>query len=338
MSLGWGIVGIGRHADRFVAQAISHAPDTQLVAVCSRDIGRAQDFAARHQANRAYSSFDQMLQDPAIDVLYIATPNKLHLEQTVAAAQAGKHVFCEKPMALSVAECEKMIRVCADSGVKLGIDLQNRYHPAHIETHRLISSGEAGEINFIRAQYAHGRSRNAARTAGWRSDPNAAGAGAIAGTGIHPIDLLRYLTGSEIVEVRALLDEKPPQLLDTMAYVILSFANGITGIVVSGLLVPRSDDDAVVYGSRLRITCKGTVGMPLRGELIVEGEEMNRRETYPTDNPGIGLYVKAVGAFNQCIRNNTAPLSSGYDGLEMVRIVAAIQESSRTGKAVKISR
>ena len=116
MPLGWGIVGIGSHADRFVAQAISRTPDTQLVAVCSRDIGRAQAFAAKHHANRAYDSLDQMLKDPALDVLYIATPNKLHLEQTVAAARAGKHVFCEKPMALTVAECEKMIRVCEDVG------------------------------------------------------------------------------------------------------------------------------------------------------------------------------------------------------------------------------
>jgi 1,5-anhydro-D-fructose reductase (1,5-anhydro-D-mannitol-forming) len=338
MTIGWGIVGIGNHADRCVAGAIGRARDAELAAVCSRDMGRAQAFAAKHRARRAYDSLERLLADPAVDVLYIATPNKHHLEQTVAAATAGRHVFCEKPMALTSEECETMIRACEARGVKLGIDLQNRYHPAHIEARQLIASGEAGEINFVRAQYAHGRLRGAARSANWRSDPEVAGAGAIAGTGIHPLDLLCYLTGSRISEVRALLDENPPHQLDLMAYVILSFENGVTGMVASGLLVPRSDDDAIVYGSRLRITCKGTVGIRLRGELIVEGDTLHTRTPFPGEDPLTDLYVRAVESFNQSIRDDSTPLSSGYDGIEMVRVVAAIQQSSRTGQAVKIVR
>jgi len=339
MTLGWGIIGIGSHASRFMAPALSRAPGTELVAVASRSLERAQDFAARHKAKRAYDSLEKMLEDPALDVLYVATPNNLHAEQTIMAAKAGKHVYCEKPMALTVAECERMIKACNDNKVKLGIDFQNRFHPAHVEARRLIQSGEAGEVNVVKAQYAHGRSRNAPRGSGWRNDPKMAGAGALVGTGVHPIDLLRFVLGSEIQEVRALTDEKPPvQPLDSMAYVILSFANETTGVVISGMLVPRSDDDLVIYGSKMKITGRGTVGMPLRGELIIEGDAVSLRETFPAEDPISGLYIRAVEAFNKCILENTAPPSSGYDGLEMVRVVDAILESSRTGKAVKIKR
>jgi 1,5-anhydro-D-fructose reductase (1,5-anhydro-D-mannitol-forming) len=161
----------------------------------------------------------------------------------------------------------------------------------------------------------------------------------LVGTGVHPIDLLRFVLGAEISEVRALTDEKPPlRPTDDMSYIILSFDNQVTGMVISGVLVPRSDDDMVVYGSKMKITCKGTVGMPLRGELLVDGESLNLRESYPAEDPIPGLYIRAVEAFNKCILENTDPPASGYDGLEMVRVVDAILESSRKGKAVRIIR
>jgi len=93
-----------------------------------------------------------MLEDPELDVLYIATPHGLHAQQTILAAKAGKHVLCEKPMALTVPDCELMIQACDKNKVKLGIDFQNRYHPAHREAHRYIQSGMVGEINVAKAQ------------------------------------------------------------------------------------------------------------------------------------------------------------------------------------------
>jgi len=339
MTIGWGIIGIGGHANRFMAPALGRAANTQLVAVASREMGRAEAFAVKHKAKRAYDSMERLLADPEIDVLYIATPNNLHCEETIMAAQAGKHVYCEKPMALTIADCERMIQVCNDNKVKFGIDFQNRFHPAHVEARRLILSGEAGEVNVIKAQYAHGRSRNAPRSTGWRNNPTVAGAGSLVGTGVHPIDLCRFLLNSEIDEIRALTDEMPPQRpVDDMAYVILSFQNGATAVVISGVLVPRSDDDAVIYGSKMKITCRNTVGMPLRGELIIEGDAVNLHETFPTEDPIPGLYIRAVEAFNKSITENTTPPASGCDGLEMVRVVDAILESSRTGRAVKVKR
>jgi predicted dehydrogenase len=166
-----------------------------------------------------------------------------------------------------------------------------------------------------------------------------AGAGALANSGVHPIDLLRFLVGSEIEEVRALTDEKPPEYpVDDMVYTILKFQNGMHGVVISGILVPRSDNDVVLYGSKAKITCKGTVGVRLEGEFLLESDCLDTRMVFSVDDPISALYTPVIEAFNKCIEENTEPEISGYDGLEMVRIMNAILESSRQGRAIKITR
>ena len=335
MTIGWGIIGIGKHAGRFIAPALEKAANTQLVAVCSRSMERAKNFATEHGVERAYDSLEKMLEDPELDVLYVATPNNLHTQHTIQAAQAGKHVLCEKPMALTEAECERMIEACHKNKVKLGIDFQNRYHPAHVVAHRLIKDGEIGEIVLAKAQYCHGFPRG--HWQGWRNDPSMAGAGALVGTGVHPIDLLRFLLDSEIEEVTALCEGEESKV-DDMDHVILKFKNGARGIVVAGILAPRSDNDAVLYGSKAKITCKSTVGMPLQGELFVEGDLINTRMTFPTEDVLQGNYISVVEAFSKCIEEDTEPDVPGSNGLQMVRITNAILESSRLGKAIKIPR
>jgi len=336
MPIGWGIIGIGEHADLVMSSAISKAANTKLVAVCSRSLERAKSFAAKHGVERAYDSLEKMLEAPELDVLYIATPNSLHVEQTIQAARAGKHVLCEKPMALTVPDGERMIQACTDNKVKLGVNFQNRYHPAHIEARHLIQSGAIGEISVAKAQFCVGAFRG--YWSGWRNDPSMAGSGALGGAGVHPIDLLRFLLASEVEEVRALTDEEPPRYpIDDMVYVILRFENRVDAVVISGILVPRSDNDVVLYGSEAKITCKGTIGMSLEGELLVEGESLDMKMNFPTAEPVPALYISVIEAFNKCIAENTEPNISGYDGLQMVKVADAILQSSRQGKAIKIA-
>ena len=338
MPIGWGIIGIGNHADRVMAPALSRAPNTKSVAVCSRSMERAQSFAARHGFERAYDSLEKMLEDPELDVLYIATPNSLHTQQTILGAEAGKHILCEKPMALTVSDSELMIEACNKNKVKLGVCYQNRYHPAHMEAHRYVQSGTVGDISVAKVQFC----RPYFSMKGWRSDPSMAGAGALMGQGVHCFDLLRYLLDSEITEVRTLIDEEPPHRpVDEMVYAILKFENGAHGTVISGVLARRSDNDAVLYGSKAKVTCRGTVGIPMGnnlGELIVDGDSVNVRMTFLADEPLLHRNIRVVEAFNKWIEDNTEPYISGHNGLQMVRVTNAIIESSRQGKAIKIAR
>jgi len=339
MVIGWGVIGIGSHANRFMGPAISKAANTRFVAACSRSMERAKEFAAKHSVERVYESFEKMLEDPEVDAVYVATPNNLHAQQAIQAAEAGKHVLCEKPMALTEADCERMIETCDKNGIKLGIDFQNRYHPAHVEAHRLVQEGKVGKIYVAKAQYCHGFTRGFIHSlwqGGWRTDLSIGGGGALMGTGLHPIDLLRFLLDSEVEEVRALCDPRTSDTIDEMVYVILKLQNGVHGMIISGFIAPRSDDDVVLYGNQAKVTCKGTVGMPLRGELLVEGDSINLRMTFPTNDPLPGNYIRVIEAFNRCIEENTESDISGYNGLQMVRIANAILESNRKGKAVKV--
>ena len=145
MTFGWAIVSTGRHPDTKMAPAINIANDSVITAVVSRDAGRAQAFANKHGAMAAYDDIDAMLADPAVDVVYVASPNALHCEQTLKAAAAGKHVLVEKPMALGVEECQLMIDACKSAGVKLGVGFHLRSHPAHQRIRELIASGGLGQ-------------------------------------------------------------------------------------------------------------------------------------------------------------------------------------------------
>jgi len=333
--LGWGIIGTGLHAEHIVSPVLGENSTTKFVAVCDIDKERAQSFAARNGIGQVYTSLEKMLADPELDVLYIATPNHLHAEQTVQAADAGKHVFCEKPMALTVPECESMIEACNRNRVKLCVGFQNRYHPAHIEARRYIQSGQVGVINVAKAQFG----RSHITMEGWRSDPKMAGAGALVGQGIHAIDLLRYLMDTEVTEVFSMTNAEPSRrTLEEMACVMIKFANGTYGTMLCGIVVPRSDNDAVLYGDKAKITCKGTVGMALEGELRVEGESINLAMSFPADDPGSMNYVREREDFNRWIAGSSEPDITGQNGLQMVRVINAIVESSQQGRAVKIEQ
>jgi len=338
MTIGWGIVGIGTHADHEMAPALNQSANTRLVAVCSRDIQRARGFAAKHGVVQAYDSLDKMLQDPELDVVYIATPNNLHVQQAVEVAEAGKHILCEKPMALTVADCESMLQACNKNKVKLGVCYQHRYHPAHVEARRYIQSGDIGNISVAKVQLCHPSATVPLK--GWRSDPSMAGAGALMGQGIHCVDLLRYLLDSEVTEVRAMTDEEPPRHpVDEMVYCILKFENGAHGMVTAGILAPASDNDAVLYGSKAKLTCKRTLGRQIEklGELLVDGDSLNVRMTFPTEEPSLYNNSRVIAAVNKWIEDDTEPYISGENGLKMVGITNAIIESSRRGMAVKIA-
>ncbi len=333
MTTGWGVIGTGLHAERIVSPVLGESSSTKFVAAGDISLERARSFADRHGIERVYDSLEKMLEDPELDVLYIATPNNLHVQQTVLAAEAGKHVLCEKPMALTVADCELMIQACHKNRVRLGVCFQNRYHPAHIEARRYIQSGAVGEINVAKVQF--GRAHITMQ--GWRSDPKIAGAGALVGQGVHAIDLLRYLMDSEVIEVMAMTNAEPPRRpLEEMAHVILKFDNGTYAAMICGILVPRSDNDAVLYGSKAKVTCNGTVGMGLEGKLLVEGDSINVDMSFPTDDPGSMNYVRVREDFNRWIEGSSEPSITGENGLQMVRIINAIIESSHKGKAIKI--
>src|SRR5688572_30403876 len=173
---GWGLIGTGKIADDRILPAINAFEGNRLVAVVSRDQGRAETFAKKFGAKHAYTSYDEMLRNPEVTVVAIHTPNALHAEQAIAAARAGKHVFCDKPMATSAADAKRIVDECEKAGVRLGVNFHNRFMPAFIDTKGIIDSGEIGEVRLVQLEASPG-SRSGSRDKTWRVDGPMAGLG-----------------------------------------------------------------------------------------------------------------------------------------------------------------
>jgi predicted dehydrogenase len=257
--LGWGIIGLGRIAATQIAPAITAAPNSTLISVVSRDLGRATEFAKAHGAAQALDSYPAMLADPAVQAVYIATPNALHAGQVIAAAQAGKHVLCDKPLAVTVPDARRCVEECRAAGVRLGLTFQTRRHDGLAEAAELVRSGAIGKVVVAEVQMSAGRNL----PGGWRTDPALAGLGTINNIGVHAFDVLRYLIGAEVTEVAAMVDAEPGFDVDTTALVLLRFSTGTLGYVNANQSVPNARDDIGCTAPRAgcwAATCPGRTG------------------------------------------------------------------------------
>jgi 1,5-anhydro-D-fructose reductase (1,5-anhydro-D-mannitol-forming) len=349
MATGWALVSPGTHADTLLAPAIVAAQGAYLVAVCSRDQERAEAFANRHGASVAYSSFDELVNDPRVDAVLIASPNFLHAPYATRAAQAGKHVLVEKPMAVTVEEAVEMVRACQAHGVKLGVGFHMRYHPGLQEARRLVREGVLGTLTLAQAQWGLGLRgaaeisferlmdlRSGERSAWWVEPERIGRALAMMGNGVHCVDVLHFLLGQHVVEVAALTDgqsrENPLERLATMC---LRFDGGALATVCCGFKMPDSKNDATLYGSHGRIVLGDCLRTALQGSLEVVSDTVNTVVSYPPDP--LALYKWQVEAFNKAIEHDTDPLASGLDGLRVVQATVAMVESASTGRTVKIA-
>ncbi|HSR59208.1 MAG TPA: Gfo/Idh/MocA family oxidoreductase [Robiginitalea sp.] len=187
----WGILGLGKIAGSF-AKDLALVPDARLAAVASRDPANARAFAAEYGADRAYGSYDELFSDPRVQVVYIATPHTGHLEHSLAALRAGKHVLCEKPMGINAAEVRQMVDCARENGVFLMEALWSRFNPSLREAARLVKEGELGQLAYLRADFAFpGLDRD---PKGRLLNPELAG-GSLLDIGIYPVFLAYWLLG-----------------------------------------------------------------------------------------------------------------------------------------------
>jgi 1,5-anhydro-D-fructose reductase (1,5-anhydro-D-mannitol-forming) len=329
------------HPDLKVVPAINAANDAELVAVYSRDQGRADAFAEKHGAQSAYSSLDALLQDSRVDAVFIASPNSLHSSQSIQAAQAGKHVMSEKPMTTTLEDAVAMVRACRDHGVKLGVGFELRYNPAHILARDLIAQGTLGRVTLAQGQWGfgvRGQEGPPPRTGlrQWWDDPEAVGgASTMMGTGVHVVDLLRFILGQEITEIAAISDgqteERPLEQLTTMS---LRFSGGALGTITCGRLLPDSKNDFAVYGLNGRITSRATIWESQQGKVEVTSDTVNRTEVYA--GAYLGNFIAQMEDFHRAIEEDREPAATGMDGLRVVEVTLAMIQSAREGRTVKI--
>lgn len=223
------IVGLGRWGKTLVGAVHGKSRSLRFTHAVSRDADKLRDYAAKHEL-KLVSSLEPVLAEPAIDAVVLATPHSVHFPGIIAAATAGKAVFCEKPLTLTKAEAAQAIEACRAAGVVLGIGTDKRFFPSLRELVRLAKGGELGSILHLEAHFSN---EVAGTFTQWRYSPEESPAGGMTGTGIHVLDTLTAIAGP-VGRVEALLlsHKPPPDPLDSLS-VLLEFESGISGTLAA---------------------------------------------------------------------------------------------------------
>lgn len=249
--LRWGVLSTARIAQEKVIPGIQRADRCTIVAIASRDLDRARVVAERAGIPVVHGSYEALLADPDIDAVYIPLPNHLHAEWTIAAARAGKHVMCEKPLALSTTDAERMIQVCEAEGVRLMEAFMYRLHPSWVAVRDLVASGRIGRLVAVQSWFSY-YNDDAANIRNIREF----GGGALFDIGCYCVNLSRLLFGGEPKRVEASILRDPASGVDVLTSGLLDFGSGVANFTCS----TRAEDDqrVHVYGTEGRIS----VGVP----------------------------------------------------------------------------
>jgi predicted dehydrogenase len=254
-NLRWGILSTADIGRRKVIPGILKADRCEVVAIGSRDAAQARRVADEHGIPTAHGSYEALLADPNVDIVYIPLPNHLHAEWTIAAARAGKHVLCEKPLAMNAAEAERMLDVCAGEGVRLMEAFMYRLHPSWESVRRLVEGGRIGRLLAVQSWFSYANDD----PANIRNKLDVGG-GALYDIGCYTINLSRMLFGAEPVGVSASVVREAGSGVDVLSSAILEFETGTATFTVSTRIEP--DQRVHVYGTDGRISVEIPFNIP----------------------------------------------------------------------------
>lgn len=317
----WGVLGAGSVAQRRVMPALNANPECRIQALMVRDPDRAAQLAAEFDAARHYHRVEDLLADSAIDAVYVSSPVYLHCEHVLAAAAAGKHVLCEKPMAKSTDECRRMIDACAEANVHLEICFVLRGWPIYQRLKQQIEEGQLGQLVELRGHLAKWTPRQERE---WRLNPAKGGGGALMDVGAHYLDLFRYLAG-DFARIAGMSSSAVfGWRVEESAFTLVEFASGTHGALGISFAVPHSGNILEIYGTE--------------GTLLL-GKEMHLQttageETLPVEFPD--YYSGLLDHFCRCLETDAPPLASGLDGLRNLEAIETAYRSARENRILPL--
>ena len=336
--LGVAVVGLGHLSLNQILPGFGQAEHVRVTALVSGEADKARAVAAQYGVPASglydYAGFDRIRDNPNVDIVYIVLPNAMHAEFTARAAQAGKHVLCEKPMATDVADAQRMVDACRQAGRKLMIAYRCQYEPHHRALIAALRSQQYGPIRMIEAV----NGQNNADNGQWRANQAMSGGGSLPDVGLYCLNAARYLTGEEPVAITAQLtqpkdDPRFREVEDVCAFT-LRFPSGVIANCTSGysfhdsrlLRVMARDawlglDPAFGYSN---ITLE-------TGRRAARGNSVDRVQFPPRNQ-----FALEMDHFAEAIRANVEPHTPGEEGLQGMRLIAAIYEAAAGGGVVKL--
>lgn len=324
--IGYAVIGLGRIADHFM-RGVRGSSDSKITGLVSGHRDKADRIANQYKVPSEniynYENFDEIAHNPAIKAVYVALPNSMHAEYTIRAAKAGKHVLCEKPMAVSVSECEAMIAACKEAKVKLMIAYRCHFEPTNLRAVQLIRDGALGKIQTIESTYGFD-----IQPGEWRLSKKLAGGGPMFDVGIYSLNACRYLTGEEpeaisayssVIDHDGRFKEVEENISWTMKFPsgIVAACNTTYGAQMSGFFR--------VHGPKGWIEAQPAFnydGLHLRGEF--GGTKLDEPNT--ASDPS--QFTAQADHFSHCVQRNVEPKTPGEEGLRDMGYITQIYRSA----------
>jgi predicted dehydrogenase len=318
----WGLIGTGDIVRKRVAAALRDAPDSELVAVSRARADLAAAFAAEFRVRKWHADWCALLADPDVDAVYIATPVHLHAPQTIAAAEAGKHVLCEKPMALDVAECDAMIAACRAAGVRLGIAYYRHFYPVVRRIKELLTSGEIGTAAYAHINAFEWFDPPADHPRTWLLQRDQAGGGPMFDFGCHRLEVLLNCFGPVRRVAGATGNALFERDVEDTAAAVLQFESGVCATVAVSHAAREPRDTFEIYGSRGSLTIDNLNA----GEVRIRSSLANASASDRTERlaPASNLHQPLIDDFVEAVGAGRDPAVGGETGREVARMEQAI--------------
>jgi predicted dehydrogenase len=315
----WGILGTAKIALTKVIPAMQRSPWCEVVAIASRDIAKANAAASELYIPNAYGSYEALLSDPSVEVVYNPLPNHLHVPYTIKAAESGKHVLCEKPIALNADEARTLLDVRARTGVRIQEAFMVRTHPQWLETRRLIQTGRIGTLKSISGFFSY-----------FNSDPANIrnhvefGGGALMDIGCYPITISRWMFAAEPLRVLGLIERDPIFGTDILTTGVLDFAQGQSTFTCSTRLAPYQR--MIFFGAEGRIEALIPFNAPndRPTQILVDSE--------PVEIPTCDQYEIQGSLFSQALRENREQPVPLEDAISNMSVIDAVFRSASKGR------
>ena len=318
----WGILSTANIGRKAVTPAIQNSSNGQLVAVASRGEARARSYAEEFGMTNAHGSYEALLADAEIDAVYIPLPNSMHKAWTIKAAEAGKHVMCEKPLGLTAQECLEMSEAARANGVKLMEAFMYRFHPRTEAAIKLVREGGIGPVKLVRSSFTFklGNPDNIRLS-------SELGGGSLRDVGCYCVNVSRTLVGEEPAEVQAFARWGESGVDEEMV-ATLRFPNDVFAQFSCALTLPREEFCEVVgQEGRLELPSTFVLGTEEVGMNLVRAGNDPKTHTFK----GIDEYQAMVEHFSDCILSDKAPRYSAEEAAANIQVIEALYRSARNG-------
>jgi predicted dehydrogenase len=336
--LGYAVVGLGSYGLGRIIPQFKNCKNSRLVGLVSGDPAKAKRVAAEYGVPEKniynYQNYDSIRDNPDIDIVYVCLPVAMHAEYTIRAAKAGKHVMCEKPMAVSSADCEAMIAACRQAGKKLMIGYRCHFEPTNLEAIRRARAGEIGKLRYFRSEHGF----NFGNPDAWRLKKAMSGGGSLMDMGIYALNASRYMTGEEPVAVYAVesTDKRDPrfrEVEDRIAFE-LEFPSGVIGSCMS--MYSAAQNHILLMGDKGRIELEPATAYEGNKLWVGNGHGDDKNEVTPPPGPGATQWAGQLDHLSQCVLQNRQPIVAGEEGLRDIRIIEAIYRSAREKRRIAL--